>query len=136
MDQETHIKTYVFFGFIVMIAIVILIGVISLIAQFLHVATEEETLQADAESRHPGQVLVTANDCMTCHRIDQGIIGPSYREVAKRYVDADPKTIGMLVEKIQQGGSGNWGSVPMTAHPKLPDENVRLMIEWIFTLND
>jgi cytochrome c len=41
----------------------------------------------------------------------------------------------MLVEKIKKGGSGNWGAVPMTPHPNLKDEDLKVVVDWILSLN-
>lgn len=88
---------------------------------------------APAGADNEGKALVEKNDCMTCHKIDAKLIGPSYKEVAQKYkgqVDAKP----MLVEKIIKGGAGVWGQVPMTAHPALSEEDAEKMIRWVLSL--
>lgn len=62
---------------------------------------------------------VNAHGCNACHGIDEVRIGPPFRAVAIRYRDADEKVRATLAEKIVQGGAGNWGIVPMIAHPKV-----------------
>lgn len=65
--------------------------------------------------------LAKKHECQLCHDIDKRLIGPSLREVAKRYKGAAkfnfqgkeyPLEAG-LVMKVSQGGAGNWGSMPM-----------------------
>jgi cytochrome c551/c552 len=61
--------------------------------------------------------------CTACHAIDKKIIGPAWKDVAERYTGHGVKTytfqgkeyplIEGLVMKVSQGGSGNWGTVPM-----------------------
>ncbi len=59
--------------------------------------------------------------CNACHTIDRRTIGPSWRETAKKYKGVArftykgkeyPLAEG-LVMKVSQGGSGNWGKMPM-----------------------
>jgi cytochrome c len=41
-----------------------------------------------------------------------------------------------LFDKVRHGGSGNWGEVPMLAHPadKISDEDLKAAIAWILAL--
>jgi cytochrome c len=85
-----------------------------------------------------GLELIGASDCTTCHRLhkeDAGApIGPAYSEVAAKYSPAADTTIDRLVKKIITGGSGIWGTVPMTQHPSLKPEDVRTMVNYILSL--
>jgi cytochrome c551/c552 len=64
--------------------------------------------------------------CTACHAIDKKIIGPAWKDVADRYTGKGVKTFNFkgqdypliegLVMKVSQGGSGNWGTVPMLAN--------------------
>ena len=52
--------------------------------------------------------LAKQKNCMSCHSVDNKLVGPAYRDVAKRYAgqkDAEDK----LVQKVLKGGNGNWG---------------------------
>src|ERR1700712_4239821 len=60
-----------------------------------------------------GLALIAGADCLTCHKIDEAATGPAYRDVANKYTN-DDATINTLADKVIKGGSGNWGSVPMT----------------------
>ena len=61
--------------------------------------------------------------CTACHAIDKKIVGPAWKDVADKYTGQGVKTytfkgkeyplIEGLVMKVSQGGSGNWGTVPM-----------------------
>jgi len=42
----------------------------------------------------------------------------------------------MLVGKVINGGSGNWGQVPMTAHPDLKPEDAKEMVSYILSLRN
>jgi cytochrome c len=72
----------------------------------------------------------TRSDCFTCHAVNRKVQGPSYQEVAQRYTEKD---VPMLVKKVKEGGSGVWGTVPMTAHPTAPDDMLEKSVRWILT---
>ena len=80
-----------------------------------------------------GLELIGASDCTTCHAIDKKGIGPAYNDVAQKYENTDA-VVDTLVSKVLKGGSGNWGTVPMTAHPTLPEADAREMVKYILSL--
>jgi cytochrome c len=61
-------------------------------------------------------------------------IGPAYSDVAAKYPNAADSTVDRLVHKIISGGSGIWGVVPMTPHPALAPEDVKIMVSYILSL--
>ena len=81
-----------------------------------------------------GKNIMLSQDCKTCHKVDEKSIGPSFTDVAKRYVK-DRDMVSRLMEKVMRGGSGNWGEVAMPAHPALKEEDLRQIIDWIKTLS-
>lgn len=81
-----------------------------------------------------GLALIGQSDCLTCHKVDEAINGPSYRQVAEKYADQAPGIIPQLAEKVIKGGSGVWGSVPMLAHPNLSQEDAEAMVKYILLL--
>lgn len=78
-----------------------------------------------------GQALINSSDCLTCHTVDTKLIGPSYKEVAAKYTQND---IEMLAKKIIDGGSGNWGEIPMSPHPAFDMDKASAMVEYILSL--
>ncbi len=95
---------------------------------------------APAAADSKGLELIGASDCTTCHRLHKAAagasIGPSYSEVAAKYSPAADTTVDRLVQKIISGGSGVWGSVPMTPHPALTPADVKEMVTYILTLKN
>ncbi|WP_205513456.1 c-type cytochrome [Longitalea arenae] len=79
--------------------------------------------------------MIGALDCTTCHKINEKNIGPAYTEVAKKY-EATDENITMLADKIIKGGSGNWGTVPMTPHPTLSADSAKEMVRYILSLKN
>ncbi len=80
-----------------------------------------------------GLELIGKSDCLTCHKLNEKLIGPSYSEVAARYAD-NPVGRDSLVHKIIVGGKGNWGEIPMTAHPNLSEEDVKKMVAYVMSV--
>jgi len=80
-----------------------------------------------------GEALIKNSDCLTCHKVDQKIVGPAYDDVANKYT-ATSAVIDTLANKVIKGGSGNWGSIAMTAHPTLSMDDARHMVRYILSL--
>ncbi|NQW78749.1 MAG: c-type cytochrome [Chitinophagaceae bacterium] len=99
--------------------------------------TEATASTANALSDNPdyqkGLALIAGSDCLTCHKISEKNIGPSYKDVAAKYENTEAN-IKMLAARVIKGGSGNWGAIPMTPHPQLKQEDVEQMIKYIFLL--
>lgn len=95
------------------------------------IETAPEAATSSDASKHEGLQLIEGTDCLTCHKIDSKLIGPSYQEVATKYTDAD---LDILAQKIIDGGKGNWGEIPMTPHTGLSKENARQMVKYILSL--
>lgn len=80
-----------------------------------------------------GAQLISQSDCLTCHKEDTKIIGPSYQEVAEKY-QANDANIKDLASKIIKGGSGVWGDIPMTPHPAVSEDDAGEMVKYILSL--
>ena len=95
------------------------------------------TTASEDVSQHPdykkGLALIGQSDCLTCHKVSEKVVGPSYQEVANRYA-GQPGIEDTLAGKIINGGMGNWGQVPMTAHPDLSKEDAVAMVKYILLL--
>src|SRR5690625_5345607 len=70
------------------------------------------------------------NACVACHAVDKKLIGPGYNEVAEKY-QGDEKAAAVLAEHVRKGSSGVWGPVPMPPNPKITDEDLATVIDWI-----
>ncbi len=83
---------------------------------------------------HPGTKLIIKNNCIACHRSREKVVGPSYQEVADRYV-CDEDTVKTLTERILKGSSGNWGTTyAMPGHGYLTEKELTNILDSIFTL--
>lgn len=82
---------------------------------------------AEATSSVPTEIL-SANGCLSCHAMDRAIIGPALNDVAAKYGAGDSE---YLTNKIYEGGSGVWGSMPMPPQPDLSDADVKAITAWL-----
>ncbi len=90
---------------------------------------------AETEENVPlGMRLIARSDCKTCHNTYLKTIGPSYVDVAKKYLNT-PANVAMLAGKVKNGGSGVWGEAAMTAHPELEDRDINEMVKYIMSLD-
>jgi len=77
--------------------------------------------------------LAKAKNCFACHTVEKKIVGPSYKDVAKKYAgqkDAEAK----LIEKVLKGGKGSWGDVPMPPNATVKPEEAAKLVKWILSL--
>lgn len=79
---------------------------------------------------HASAELAAKYDCMGCHKTTSKVLGPAFKDIAKKYA-GNPKAEAMLTDKIIKGGAGVWGPVPMAANPKIPREDVRKLAAWV-----
>ena len=79
------------------------------------------------------QALAQAKNCLSCHSIDKKIVGPAYKDVAKKYAgqkDAADK----LASKIMKGGAGVWGVVPMPVNSQVNEAEAKKLAAWVLSL--
>lgn len=81
-----------------------------------------------------GQQLISSLDCKSCHAINEKSVGPSFTSVASRYADKKG-VIDKLAHKIIEGGSGNWGTRQMSAHPALALADAKVLVNYILSLS-
>ncbi|PZP43836.1 MAG: hypothetical protein DI598_15245 [Pseudopedobacter saltans] len=84
------------------------------------------------EEYREGAQLVTSNDCLTCHKVSDTSIGPSFTSIANRYDNIEANESKLLVS-VQQGSHGIWGTKVMTPHPNLTPEDGHKMIRYILS---
>ncbi|MGX5818941.1 PQQ-dependent sugar dehydrogenase [Chitinophaga lutea] len=82
-----------------------------------------------------GHDLFWSLDCKACHSEKTASVGPSLFEVAERYPMND-KNLAQLADKIIKGGSGNWGGRTMSAHPDMPVEDAKEIVQYILHVRE
>ncbi|MFA7665059.1 MAG: c-type cytochrome [Burkholderiaceae bacterium] len=77
--------------------------------------------------------LAKSKNCMTCHAEAKKMIGPSYKDVAKKYGN-DANAVAYLSEKIMKGSTRVWGPIPMPANPSVSAAEAETLAKWILSL--
>ncbi|GEO10906.1 c-type cytochrome [Segetibacter aerophilus] len=95
---------------------------------------KEPAPAAKSEDYQKGLELVAKSDCFTCHKVKEAATGPAYEAVAAKYAPASDEVIEKLANKVIAGGAGNWGTVPMLAHPQLSKDDAKTMVKYIMAL--
>ncbi|WP_301101906.1 c-type cytochrome [Propionivibrio sp.] len=84
------------------------------------------------------EALAKAKNCLACHSVDKKIVGPAYKDIAKRYAgqkDAEAK----LAEKVIKGGKGAWAKelgaeIPMPPNTTVKPDEATKLVKWILSL--
>lgn len=83
----------------------------------------------EAQARNANELL-QKNACMACHSMDKKVLGPSFKDIAKKY-KGNSNAVALLSKKVKDGGSGAWGPVPMPAQSKIAEADIKTMVEHI-----
>jgi cytochrome c len=81
-----------------------------------------------------GLALISKSDCLTCHKIDEKLTGPPYRDVANKYASYPDTIVAHLAGKIIKGGNGIWGEVMMLPHAAISQADAEAMVRYILLL--
>lgn len=79
------------------------------------------------------QALAQKNACMSCHGVDKKIVGPAFKDVAKKYA-GDKTAEAKLIAKVKAGGKGVWGEIPMPPNPQVNDADMKKIVAWMLSL--
>jgi cytochrome c len=79
------------------------------------------------------EALAKSKNCMACHSVDKKLVGPAYKDIAAKY-KGDGGAVDKLAVKIQKGGSGVWGPVPMPANPQVNEADAKKLAAWVMGL--
>ena len=77
--------------------------------------------------------LAKSKNCMSCHSVDTKILGPPFKDIAKKYA-GDKTAEAKLATKIIKGGSGAWGAIPMPANSQVTDAESKTLVKWILSV--
>lgn len=76
--------------------------------------------------------LAKSKNCMACHAVDKKVVGPSYKDVAKKYA-GQKEAADKLATKIRGGGAGVWGVIPMPANPQVNEADAKKLALWVLS---
>lgn len=88
---------------------------------------------ADDVDAKAAEALAKKNACLTCHATDKKLVGPAYKEVAKKY-KGDNTAKDKLMAKVKKGGKGVWGQIPMPPNESLKNEELETLVKWVLSL--
>lgn len=102
----------------------------------LGIAAAAALLVAGQASAADETALAQKSGCMACHQVAVKVVGPAYKDVAKKYA-ADKGAVDKLTKKVIAGGKDVWGPVPMPpkgGNAAVKDEDIKKIVTWILSL--
>ncbi len=91
------------------------------------------SLPAHAVDETAAMELAKKSGCIACHTTDKKLLGPAWKDVAKKYA-GDSAASEQLALKIKKGTKGTWGPIPMPPNPTIKDGDIKTMVEFILSL--
>ncbi len=79
------------------------------------------------------EALAKAKNCMGCHTVDKKLVGPAYKDVAKKYA-GNKGAEAELAKRIKGGSSGLWGGAPMPPNTNVSDGEATTLAKWVLSL--
>jgi cytochrome c len=77
--------------------------------------------------------LAKESGCLTCHALNEKIVGPAYSTVAEKY-KGQADAAATLAQSIQYGSKGKYGRIPMPAHASLSVDDINKLARWVLTV--
>jgi cytochrome c len=77
--------------------------------------------------------LATDKNCMSCHSVEKKVVGPGYKDIGAKYA-GQKDAVDMLAGKIQKGGAGVWGPIPMPANAQVNAAEAKTLATWVMSL--
>ncbi|MDH5537791.1 MAG: c-type cytochrome [Rhizobacter sp.] len=74
--------------------------------------------------------MLQANGCTACHGVSNKIVGPSFRDIARRY-SSTADAAEYLSGRIRKGSDGVWGAIPMPEQSQVKDADRRALAQWL-----
>jgi len=95
----------------------------------LALAAPAAALPAAGGTASSATALTQKYTCVACHGVENKIVGPAFRDIAKKYGDRTD-AVAYLSGKIRAGGSGQWGAIPMPAQ-SLSEADAQTIAQWL-----
>ena len=77
--------------------------------------------------------LVQASGCLSCHAVNEKIVGPALKDVVTKY-SSDPDAIATISQSIKNGSRGKWGRMAMPSHSSLSSEELKTLATWVMSV--
>lgn len=92
-------------------------------------STTTAAVAATEQASAAALALANRQGCLACHGLDQKIVGPSFKDVARKY-GGRSDAVDYLAAQLRAGSSGQWGSVPMPAQA-VGEADARTLASWL-----
>ena len=79
------------------------------------------------------EALAKSKNCMACHAIDKKLVGPAYKDVAKKFA-GQKDAVDVLSNAILKGSKGVWGPVPMPPNAQVSEAEAKTLATWVMSL--
>ena len=79
------------------------------------------------------EALAKAKNCMACHAVDKKLVGPAYKDVAKKHA-GDAGAVDLLAGRIMKDSSGVFGPVPMPPNANVNADEAKKLATWVMSL--
>ena len=76
--------------------------------------------------------LFKNENCSACHAQSAKLVGPPIADISAKY-QGQSDAVDKLMNKVKNGGSGVWGSIPMPPQSQLSDEDRRTLVVWVLS---
>lgn len=76
--------------------------------------------------------LAQDKTCLACHQVDKKLVGPAFKEVAKKYT-GNKTAEATLVKKVREGGTGVWGQIPMPPNSAVNEKEALILVKWVLS---
>ena len=86
-----------------------------------------------SQSALADEKLASAKNCLACHSVSTQVVGPAFKDVAKKYA-GNKEAAAALATKIREGGGGVWGAIPMPANTQVNEAEAKKLVAWILGL--
>lgn len=99
----------------------------ALIALTLAFAASAPAFAQDASA------LAKSKNCLSCHSVDKKVVGPAYKDVAKKF-NGQKEAEAQLIKAVMEGSKGVWGPIPMPANKNVSQAEAKQLVDWILSL--
>jgi cytochrome c len=92
-----------------------------------------DIMDAPIQNDAAGLTAIRTSNCFNCHAFDSKLIGPSFRDIGKKY-KTTTANIALLQKRVLEGSTGVWSNVAMPSHPELNKQQSLDMVQWILKI--
>lgn len=90
----------------------------------------------EAAARFPvAQALITKGNCKACHLVEGKLVGPSFSDIARKYVN-DSSAPARLASKVVTGGGGVWSPLAMPPNALINESEASTILKYVLSLAD